>query len=133
MRCRWPAPAAATGHSGTTTIVKMDKTGKLRGALQASRVKALKNEALQATAKVDTDNPPLSRKRMSAMRRVPQIKVLRRALGLTQEEFSARYQIPVGTLRDWEQGRTQPDLSTRAYLRVIARDPEAVFRALQQA
>ena len=39
------------------------------------------------------------------MKRVPQVKVIRRALELTQEEFAVRYQIPIGTLRDWEQGR----------------------------
>ena len=37
-------------------------------------------------------------------RRVPRVRTLRRVLGLTQEEFAARYQIPLGTLRDWEQG-----------------------------
>ena len=67
------------------------------------------------------------------MKRVPQVKVLRRALELTQEEFSDRFQIPLGALRDWEQERSQPDLPTRAYLKVIARDPEAVLRALGHA
>jgi putative transcriptional regulator len=65
------------------------------------------------------------------MRRVPRVKTLRRALGLTQEEFAARYRIPLGTLRDWEQGRIEPDQPARAYLRVIARNPEGVFRDLQ--
>jgi hypothetical protein len=36
-------------------------------------------------------------------------------------------------LRDWEQGRTEPDQPARAYLTVIARDPEGVLRALQGA
>jgi putative transcriptional regulator len=34
-------------------------------------------------------------------------------------------------LRDWEQGRTEPDRPARAYLTVIAHDPEGVRRALQ--
>ena len=46
----------------------------------------------------------------------------------SQEEFAARYHIPIGTLRDWEQGRTDPDQPARAYLKVIARDPEHVHR-----
>ena len=54
----------------------------------------------------------------------------RNQLGLTQEEFAARYHIPLGTLRDWEQGRVEPDQPARAYLTVIARDPEGVRRAL---
>ena len=45
---------------------------------------------------------------MAKARRVPRIKTLRRALRLTQEEFAARYKIPLGTLRDWEQGRSSP-------------------------
>jgi putative transcriptional regulator len=63
-------------------------------------------------------------------RPVPSVKTLRRALGLTQEEFAVRYCIPLGTLRDWEQGRTQPDQPARAYIKVIAIDPDWVSRAL---
>jgi putative transcriptional regulator len=64
------------------------------------------------------------------MKRTPQVKLIRRALGLTQEEFAGRFHIPLGTLRDWEQRAAVPDQSTRAYLTVIARDPEAVCKAL---
>jgi putative transcriptional regulator len=61
------------------------------------------------------------------MKRVPRV---RRALGLTQEEFAARYRIPLGTLRDWEEGRSEPDEPGRAYLTAINHDPEGVRRAL---
>jgi putative transcriptional regulator len=64
------------------------------------------------------------------LRPIPRVKTVRRALGLTQEEFAARYGIPVGTLRDWEQGRTEPDQPARAYIRVIACNPEWVSQAL---
>jgi putative transcriptional regulator len=64
------------------------------------------------------------------MKRTPQAKMIRRALELTQEEFAARYRTPVGTLRDWEQGRAQPDQPARAYLTLIARDPDYVNRTL---
>ena len=37
---------------------------------------------------------------------------------------------PVGTLRDWEQGRSEPDQPARAYLLVIARAPEKVAELL---
>ena len=66
------------------------------------------------------------------MKRTPQAKLIRRALELTQEEFAARYHIPIGTLRDWEQGRTEPDQANQAYLKVIAADPEFVRRALAE-
>ncbi|MGH8295387.1 MAG: helix-turn-helix domain-containing protein [Steroidobacteraceae bacterium] len=67
---------------------------------------------------------------LRAARRVPRVKTLRRALGFTQEEFAARYQIPLGTLRDWEQGRSEPDRPARAYLKVISRDPERIHQLL---
>jgi len=38
--------------------------------------------------------------------------------------------VPLGTLRDWEQGAKQPDQAARAYLRAIAGDPAGVQRAL---
>lgn len=47
---------------------------------------------------------------------MPCVKTLRRALELTQEEFALRYHIPLGTLRDWEQGRVEPDQSTHALI-----------------
>jgi len=41
--------------------------------------------------------------------------------------------IPIGTLRDWERGRVEPDQAARAYLTVIAREPEAVRKALSSS
>lgn len=87
-------------------------------------------EAIERAARTDPDAQPLTPADLRALKRVPQVKVIRRALELTQEEFAARYHIPVGTLRDWEQGRAEPDQPTRAYLTLIARDPERVRRAL---
>ena len=81
---------------------------------------------IEAAAVGDPDNPPLTAERLKQLRPVPRVKTLRRALGLTQEEFAARYHIPLGTLRDWEQGRTQPDQPARAFLTVIARAPKEV-------
>ncbi len=57
-------------------------------------------------------------------------RTVRKRLGLSQVEFAARFHLPVGTLRDWEQNRRQPDAPALAYLRVIAREPDMVARAL---
>ncbi len=85
---------------------------------------------VEAAANEDRDNRPLSQADLTRMRRTPQVKIIRRALGISQEDFAARYHIPIGTLRDWEQGRVEPDQAARAYLTIIARDPEAVRKAL---
>mgnify|MGYP003347424926 CR=1 FL=1 len=61
---------------------------------------------------------------MVRMRPVPRAKTLRRALGLTQDEFAARFQIPIGTLRDWEQGRFAPPGGVLCLLRLIIKHPE---------
>ena len=85
---------------------------------------------IDAAARSDPDNRPLTSADFARMKRTPQVKIIRRALGLSQDDFAARYRIPIGTLRDWEQGRAVPDQAARAYLTVIARDPEAVRKAL---
>jgi putative transcriptional regulator len=87
-------------------------------------------QEIEAAAAADPDARPMTPDQLRTVRRVPRAKTLRRALGMTQEEFATRYHIPVGTLRDWEQGRCEPDQPARAYLTVIAHDPEGVKRAL---
>ena len=87
-------------------------------------------KAVERAARADRDAQPLTEADLRRMRRTPQAKIIRRALDLTQEEFAARYRIPLGTLRDWEQGRAEPDQPTRAYLTLIARDPDRVNRIL---
>jgi putative transcriptional regulator len=81
----------------------------------------------------DPDAQPITPENQARMRRTPQARVIRRALRLSQEEFSERFQIPLGTLRDWEQGRKEPDAAARAYLKVIGRNPQAVAEALHPA
>jgi putative transcriptional regulator len=95
-----------------------------------SRLDAMTEEERHAAAVADPDAQPLTDADMDRMRQTPRSKIIRRALGLTQEAFAARFQIPLGTLRDWEQGATQPDQTARAYLKAIAGDAHAVHRAL---
>ena len=96
------------------------------------KFEALTDDEVIARAMTDPDNKPLMREDRLRMKRRPRAYVIRRALRMTQEEFSEAYRIPIGTLRDWEQGRTEPDQANRAYLKVIAVDPEFVKRALGQ-
>ena len=61
------------------------------------------------------------------------VAAIRKRLGLTQAAFAGRFGVPVGTLRDWEQGRRVPEGPARSLLMVIDREPEAVERALASA
>lgn len=78
----------------------------------------MSEEERHAAALSDPDAQPLMPEDFKRMKRTPQVRVIRRALGLSQEEFASRFHIPLGTLRDWEQGRKEPDTAARAYLRV---------------
>jgi putative transcriptional regulator len=123
----------------TTTIARMRRDGTLvrvnpDGTEEVLPIPAptpMTEAEIEAAAWADPDARPFTPEELAKARRVPRTKTLRRALGLTQEEFAARYHIPVGTLRDWEQGRSEPDQPARAYLHVIASDPEGVRRALE--
>jgi len=85
---------------------------------------------IEKAARADGDARPLTSADLKRMKRTPRAKMIRRALDMTQEEFASRYHIPLGTLRDWEQGRSEPDQPARAYLTLIARDPEHVSSIL---
>jgi len=58
------------------------------------------------------------------------VAAIRGGLELSQNEFSARFGLPIGTVRDWEQGRRVPDRAAQVLLSVIAKEPEAVARVI---
>jgi putative transcriptional regulator len=61
------------------------------------------------------------------------VAALRHALGLSQAAFARRFGLDVTAVQAWEQGRRRPDRTARVLLAVIAREPEAVRRALAAA
>lgn len=58
------------------------------------------------------------------------IKKLRRKMKLTQVAFAGRYGFTVGAVRDWEQGRRQPEAAARILLKVIEKRPDIVAEVL---
>jgi putative transcriptional regulator len=125
----------------TTIVAKTRATdGKLVRVYPDGREKVLKpppmrkmtEKEIEAAALSDPDNPPLTKAELAKMRRVSPVKRLRWRLSLSQEAFAARYKIPLGTLRDWEQGRSEPDAPARAYLTVIAQDPDRTAKAFKK-
>ena len=104
-----------------------------RTAIDWSEFDALSDEEIHRAAARDPDAQPLTRRRLARMKRITPVKRLRVELGLSQAEFAERFHIPIGTLRDWEQHRSEPDQAARAYLKVIAADAEFVERTLAAA
>ncbi|TPE44591.1 helix-turn-helix domain-containing protein [Maribrevibacterium harenarium] len=64
--------------------------------------------------------------------RSPEVDVakIRHQLGLTQMEFASKFCISVSTLRHWERGDRKPHGPALALLNVVAKEPQAVMRAL---
>jgi putative transcriptional regulator len=120
--------------SKTTTTAKMRRDGTLVEMLPDGSerpfpdapMRPMTEKEIEAAAWADPNARPFTPEEQAKAKRVPRVKTLRRVLALTQEEFAARYKIPLGTLRDWEQGRSEPDQPARAYLTVIAHHPEGV-------
>lgn len=105
-----PAPAKKATPVKQTTQIKQASLGKrlLQAAAEARAI------AYGATAAPRVYIPP-----------EVDVKSVRTRLGMTQQEFADAFGFPLPLLRDWEHGKTRPDASTRAYLSVIARAPEA--------
>jgi len=108
----------------------MKRTTKHKTKVDWSRVDAMTETERHAAAMADPGARPITDEEWDRAPRVPFVSIVRRALKLSQEQFAATFHIPIGTIRDWEQGRYDPDAAGRAYLRVIAREPDAVRRAL---
>lgn len=58
------------------------------------------------------------------------IKAIRARRKMSQNEFSKAFRLPIGTLRDWEQHRREPDSASKVYLSMIEADPEGVQKIL---
>ena len=58
------------------------------------------------------------------------VRRVRRRLGLTQQEFSQRIDVPLDTIRNWEQGKRYPTGAAKALLKILDKAPEAALLAL---
>jgi putative transcriptional regulator len=104
------------------------KLAETEAAVDWASIDAMTDEDIERQNAADPDYSPLTDEQGVALR----VQYVRKLTGLSQPAFAERFRIPVGTLRDWEQGRNQPDAAAMAYLTVIAREPEAVLRALDK-
>lgn len=78
----------------------------------------------------DAEDFDVTAEALDRAQRARLIRKTRTGLGLSQIDFAARFRVPVGTLRDWEQARaTAPDFAV-AYVRVIGAYPDMVAKAV---
>ncbi len=99
-----------------------------------ARLRSKTNDQVLAEARADPTALPAEDRKPGSLGRVGRVSLARRirwGLHMSQIEFAKTFRIPLGTLRDWEQHRRDPDQAAQAYLEVIAREPDAVRRALK--
>ena len=113
------------------TRVTLDPANPPRGKTDWRRVDALSDDEIERAARSDPDAPPLGDEELAQLQRVVDVKELRRRLRMSQERFARSFDLSVGTVRDWEQGRSVPDRPARVLLRLIERNPEIVVETLQ--
>lgn len=87
-----------------------------------------KNPIILPADPADPEDFDVTAEAMDRAQRARLIRKTRLALKLSQSEFAARFKVPVGTLRDWEQARVTPPDFAVAYVRVIAKHPDLVAR-----
>ena len=95
-----------------------------------SAADALSDAEIHTAALADPDAQPLTEERLASLRRVPRAKSIRRALGCCSA-FGGVISHSGGNLAGLEAGTFEPDAAARAYLAVIAREPDVVRRALE--
>ena len=61
------------------------------------------------------------------------VRAIRQQLGLSQPDFAKRFGFTTSAVREWEQGRRQPEAAARVLLLVIASRPEVVDEVLAAA
>ena len=113
------------------TRVKLDASNKRAGKTDWARLKSMSDAEVHAAALADPDNPPLTEQELDRLEPPLQVKTIREGLGMTQREFAVAYHLSLATVRDWEQGRYLPDQAARTLLKLIARKPRVVERALR--
>src|SRR5579871_5414546 len=111
MRCR-------SGQARWKTLLNLEQVKRLAdGREKVSPDPGLlpgrNDAAIVAAALSDPGHKPRTPEHERKLRRVPQVTVMRKALGPTQEQF-ARFQIPLGALRDWEHGKSETDTDRKS-------------------
>ncbi len=102
--------------------MKIDAAIPGNGRIDPDRVDAMSEE--QIAAQQASDDAQVRQEAAKYARRV------RKRLGLSQAEFSARIDVSIDTVRNWEQGKRCPTGVAKALLKVLDKAPEAALTAL---
>jgi putative transcriptional regulator len=87
--------------SGTTRIFVRPGEMPPPGDTDWERLDAMTDDEVIAAALSDPDAQPLTDEQLARMKRVSRVKVIRRRLGMTQQEFADAFDIPVARSVFW--------------------------------
>ncbi len=95
------------------------KAGRVNNALlEGTTAKQIAAQAAQDDAAAAQDAAHYARR-------------VRERLGLTQQALAERIEVPIDTIRNWEQGKRSPTGAAKALLKVLHHAPEAALAALR--
>ena len=120
-----------TARSGQRRKMRIDGKRLPKGKTNWNRTDSLSDEDIARCAQRDPAARPLTKRELARMKPVPLVKRVRRNLGFTQEQFAQAFDLSLATVRDWEQGRSKPDQSSRTLLFLIEAIPQQVNAALK--
>lgn len=109
---------------------------RMRGKTDWEKLETMSDEEIARAAREDPDAPLLTAKQLKKSYSVPDnvnVSAVRKRLHMSQQVFAYKYGFALDAVQDWEQGRRRPNRSARVLLQVIAREPDAVDRALRGA
>jgi putative transcriptional regulator len=86
-------------------------------------------ESMKEALAISRDELPPATYNMHIPERVD-VKAIREKMGLSQASFANQFGLSVYALRNWEQGKRQPDPTARAYLKIIEKAPDFVTQIL---
>lgn len=105
--------------------------GKRMSEADWERVRNFTEEEIVAAANSDIDNPIMNREDLNNLRPIfPDVKNIRKKLGMTQQQFADSFLLSIASVRDWEQGRSNPDNAARSLLIIVDRLPKQSMKAL---
>ena len=109
------------------TVRMTAKDAKAAGRSDFAKIDATTEEDVQRHMVEDGMNPDQP---FAGMRPIVSPAEVRQRTGLSQDKFAKALGIPAATLRNWEQGRTQPDQVALSFFALVADDPERAFKVL---
>ena len=102
-----------------------------KGKTDWERVRNMTEKEITAAALSDPDNPPMSKQELKRFRPAfPNVRRIREKLNMTQKEFASHFLLSLPAIRDWEQGRSNPDHAARALLLIVDHLPKQAMKAL---